>query len=258
MAILRDIIIISVIMTFACSHSFYTPESQDTNRQDSLYTLHIQDSLNILHIKDSLHTQDSLRTLHIQDSIHTQEALVYDFAPLNIGTKWEYLYYHLKKESRIKDSLNIRIHFVSQQIKGNDTLILLNIRKVGFSIPFMPQRDAITGDVYDTIRIDSQYTDTAIVSDSSISPAPGYRCEVFPFWHKHGIRNDSLSKILLGKDSVNIFKIWGFFGDSIYLKDFGLYSKGRSTCCNTADIWSIKLLSFNDIPIIKDTIFNRF
>jgi hypothetical protein len=170
----------------------------------------------------------------------------YDFAPLKVSTKWEYSYYFRGSyDTPIKDSANIRIHLFSQR----GTLIFLNIRKVGFSIGFH----------FDTTRIDSQYTDTVIVSDSSISPAPGYRCEIFPFWKSHGICSDSLRKIFLGKDSIAIFeagKILGYgSGDSIYFQDVGLYSKFRITCCNTASTWSIKLLSFNDIPILKDTVF---
>jgi hypothetical protein len=236
MATFRSFLIILVIMTLSCSHSFYAPEPKDTNRQDSLYILHIQDSL------------------------HTQDSLVYDFAPLTIGTKWEYLYCYEAPATAAgwTDSSNIRINIISKQIKGNDTLILLNISKERF---FKGWLDTSAGFYHDTSIIDLQYTDTVIVTDSSISPAPGYRCEVFPFWKTHGIRNGSLSNIHLGKDSIKTFisgyiNIWG--NETIYLQDFGLYSKGIVDCCMMGAVWSIKLLSFNDIPIIKDTIFIWF
>lgn len=178
---------------------------------------------------------------------------VNDFAPTAIGTKWEYSYYYSGPYYTADyDSFTIRINLVSKQIRGNETLFLLDIRKTGLSTREDQQNIAVA------TTIDSQFIDTAVVFNDSILPAPGNRCEVFPFWKKHGISPESLDKIVVGDDSKKTFTFRpeGYYGVSIYLQDIGLYSQYYTNNSQAFSDWSIKLLSFNDEPIQDDTTFN--
>jgi hypothetical protein len=180
---------------------------------------------------------------------------VNNFAPTEIGTKWEYSYYYTGPYyTTDHDSFTIRINLGSKQIRGNETLFLLNIRETGVSTKENEQKIVVAS------AIDSQFIDTAIVFNDSIFPAPGNRCAVFPFWKKHGISSDSLNKIIVGNDSIKAYIIVteGLPGQAVYLQDIGLYSKYYLNISMTFSDWSIKLLSFNDKPIQKDTVINWF
>jgi hypothetical protein len=134
----------------------------------------------------------------LNPTIYAKTVVNRDFAPIGTGTSWEYSYYYsIKSGTSYKtDSSIIRIELISQQIHGNDTVFLLSVKEEGTWMSYR-MGDSVSR----TGKIDSTYIDTAILSDSSISPAPGYRCRIFPLWKSHTVRKDSLGRCKIGDET---------------------------------------------------------
>jgi hypothetical protein len=179
-------------------------------------------------------------------------ALIGDFAPTIVGSKWEYSYLYTETDIILLYSvtMTIQLQILSKQSRGDDTLVQLKINEKGIQTIY-----------YDTITIDDSFVDTAIISKDSIYKASSYKCTVFPFWKSHFINSDSLSKGVSGQDTLFFLPSppydphFTLYVDYNYLQGIGLDSYysfdgvGRNVSHNT----TIHLISYNDQGIALES-----
>jgi hypothetical protein len=146
-----------------------------------------------------------------------------DFAPMEIGSVWEYQYRFVYLSGHLGNSAastSIKVELASKEIVGSDSLIILHIQENGVS------KSEVFPSLSDTtIVINTEFMDTVITRGDSVYATESYKCPIFPFWKTHTICLDSLRINFSGNDSL-YFKIAlpKSGTKEVYLQNVGLYS----------------------------------
>jgi hypothetical protein len=183
-------------------------------------------------------------------------AMIGDFAPTTVGTKWVYSYYNFYShvvDLWYFDSLTVSITVSSKNMLGQDTVIVLGVSEVGRKL----YDNRILGIHTDTTGT-WNYTDTAIASGDSIVRG-AYHSPIFPFYKYHKITQDSLKKARLNNDSVFSFGVSTPSYYYYYYQNIGYFSFDFEAASNTSGIDKANLISFSNgnISVLAKPFVNK-
>ncbi len=184
---------------------------------------------------------------------------VQDFAPIKIGSKWEYSYhdqmYNIAEGLVYIDSLMISIEIASISRVGDDSLIILKNTESGYSVTHVYTEEK--GNFLDTNYVDSMFIDTVIITEGNITKGQNYKGRIFPYWSSHEIVIDSLDKGTLNSDTLYFYnkdyKPCQNQPGVLYIQNIGLYSYQSDFCTHHTRTLEIKLSHYNENKISLST-----